>query len=177
MVPWPRRHFRDHRASWLLCAQDGRWSASSPERFLLRGLHDDPHLDVAASRVGIGQTSCAASIKACVSSLCAVRHRPDTSSDPRVEGRRWIVTCRPVEPITQSPVDIGMKCLRRLVDFLLKSPLTAPRSTVLMRLMAGGVLLIAGPGRWSLDALVQRRRWEVTPVQKRSEAPHLLPAQ
>jgi putative oxidoreductase len=37
-------------------------------------------------------------------------------------------------------------------------------------------LLIVGPGRWSLDALLQRRR-QAPSVQKRSEEPHLLPAQ
>jgi putative oxidoreductase len=37
-----------------------------------------------------------------------------------------------------------MKPLQRLVDFLFQPPLTAPRSTLLMRLMAGGVFLSEG---------------------------------
>jgi putative oxidoreductase len=48
------------------------------------------------------------------------------------------------EPIACSCVDIGMKPLQRLIDFLFNPPLTAPRSTVLMRLMAGGVFLSEG---------------------------------
>jgi putative oxidoreductase len=49
-----------------------------------------------------------------------------------------------MEPIAWSPVDIGMKALQRIIDFLFNPPLTAPRSTVLMRLMAGGVFLSEG---------------------------------
>ncbi len=49
-----------------------------------------------------------------------------------------------MEPIPWSPVDTGMKHLRRFIDFLFNAPLTAPRSTVLMRLMAGGVFLSEG---------------------------------
>jgi putative oxidoreductase len=37
-----------------------------------------------------------------------------------------------------------MKPIQRLIDFLFQPPLTAPRSTVLMRLMAGGVFLSEG---------------------------------
>jgi putative oxidoreductase len=48
------------------------------------------------------------------------------------------------EPIACSSVDAGMKPLQRLIDFLFNPPLTAPRSTVLMRLMAGGVFLSEG---------------------------------
>src|SRR5580658_10035963 len=49
-----------------------------------------------------------------------------------------------MEPIAWSPVDIGMKALQRIIDFLFNPPFTAPRSTVLMRLMAGGVFLSEG---------------------------------
>src|SRR5277367_1245950 len=37
-----------------------------------------------------------------------------------------------------------MKPLQRLIDFLLNPPLTAPRPTLLMRVMAGGVFLSEG---------------------------------
>jgi putative oxidoreductase len=37
-----------------------------------------------------------------------------------------------------------MKTTQRLLDFLLNPPLTAPRSTLIMRLMAGGVFLSEG---------------------------------
>ena len=37
-----------------------------------------------------------------------------------------------------------MKPLQRLIDYLFNAPLTAPRSTVLMRIMAGGVFLSEG---------------------------------
>jgi uncharacterized membrane protein YphA (DoxX/SURF4 family) len=37
-----------------------------------------------------------------------------------------------------------MKQLRRVIDFLLNPPLTAPRSTLIMRLMVGGVFLSEG---------------------------------
>jgi putative oxidoreductase len=37
-----------------------------------------------------------------------------------------------------------MRQLRRLVDFVFNPPLTAPRSTLLMRIMAGGVFLSEG---------------------------------
>jgi putative oxidoreductase len=39
---------------------------------------------------------------------------------------------------------MGMKQIRRVLDFLLNPPLTAPRSTLVMRLMVGGVFLSEG---------------------------------
>ena len=39
---------------------------------------------------------------------------------------------------------MGMKHIKRLIDFLLNPPLTAPRSTLIMRVMAGGVFLSEG---------------------------------
>jgi putative oxidoreductase len=39
---------------------------------------------------------------------------------------------------------MGMKQIRRLIDFLLNPPLTAPRSTLIVRVMAGGVFLSEG---------------------------------
>jgi hypothetical protein len=48
------------------------------------------------------------------------------------------------EPKTRSAVAMGMKPLQRLMDFLLTPPLTAPRSVLIMRLMAGGVFLSEG---------------------------------
>jgi putative oxidoreductase len=39
---------------------------------------------------------------------------------------------------------MGMKPLQRLVDFVFNPPLTAPRSVLIMRLMAGGVFLSEG---------------------------------
>src|ERR1700733_7105145 len=39
---------------------------------------------------------------------------------------------------------MGMKRIKRLTDFLLNPPLTAPRSTVIMRVMVGGVFLSEG---------------------------------
>jgi putative oxidoreductase len=48
------------------------------------------------------------------------------------------------EPKTDSAVHIGMKQLRRIIDFLLDPPLAAPRSVLIMRLMAGGVFLSEG---------------------------------
>ena len=39
---------------------------------------------------------------------------------------------------------MDMKEIQRLVDFILNPPLTAPRSTLIMRLMAGGVFLSEG---------------------------------
>src|SRR5580693_4957707 len=39
---------------------------------------------------------------------------------------------------------MGMKQIQRLIDFLLSPPLTAPRSTLIMRVMAGGVFLSEG---------------------------------
>jgi uncharacterized membrane protein YphA (DoxX/SURF4 family) len=39
---------------------------------------------------------------------------------------------------------MGMKRIQRLIDFLLNPPLTAPRSTLVMRVMAGGVFLSEG---------------------------------
>ena len=42
------------------------------------------------------------------------------------------------------PVCAGMKHLQRLIAFLFESPLTTPKSTLLLRLMAGGVFLSEG---------------------------------
>jgi putative oxidoreductase len=39
---------------------------------------------------------------------------------------------------------MGMKHIQRLLDFLFNPPLTAPRSTLVMRLMVGGVFLSEG---------------------------------
>src|SRR5579864_3435637 len=39
---------------------------------------------------------------------------------------------------------MGMKPIQRLIDFMLNPPLTAPRSTLIMRVMAGGVFLSEG---------------------------------
>jgi putative oxidoreductase len=39
---------------------------------------------------------------------------------------------------------MGMKQIQRLIEFLLYPPLTAPRSTLIMRVMAGGVFLSEG---------------------------------
>ena len=39
---------------------------------------------------------------------------------------------------------MGMKHIQRVIDFLLNPPLTAPRSTLVMRVMAGGVFLSEG---------------------------------
>jgi putative oxidoreductase len=39
---------------------------------------------------------------------------------------------------------MGMKEIQRLLDFLFNPPLTAPRSTLIMRLMVGGVFLSEG---------------------------------
>lgn len=46
--------------------------------------------------------------------------------------------------MTASVVHTGMKHLRRFVDFLFNPPLAAPRSVLIMRLMAGGVFLSEG---------------------------------
>ena len=43
-----------------------------------------------------------------------------------------------------SVVDTGMRQIQRLIDFLFNAPLTAPRSTLIMRLMVGGVFLSEG---------------------------------
>jgi uncharacterized membrane protein YphA (DoxX/SURF4 family) len=105
-----------------------------------------------------------------------------------------------------------MKQLPRLIDFLLNPPLAAPRSVLIVRLMAGGVFLSegilkfvytnqgvgrftklgipapeltatfvgsleivgAGPGSWSLDALLRRRR-ETKIAPRRAEHLHLVP--
>jgi len=54
------------------------------------------------------------------------------------------VALRAREPTRRSFVDKGMKQLRRIIDWLLNPPLTAPRSTLIMRLMVGGVFLSEG---------------------------------
>ena len=46
--------------------------------------------------------------------------------------------------MTGASVVMGMKQLQRLVDFVFNPPLTAPRSTLVMRLMVGGVFLSEG---------------------------------
>lgn len=48
------------------------------------------------------------------------------------------------EPKTERAVHVGMRQLQRLIDFLLNPPLTAPRSVLILRLMAGGVFLSEG---------------------------------
>ena len=48
------------------------------------------------------------------------------------------------EPMTGAAVVMGMKHIQRLLDFLFNPPLTAPRSTLVMRLMVGGVFLSEG---------------------------------
>jgi putative oxidoreductase len=46
--------------------------------------------------------------------------------------------------MTEPAVIMGMKQIHRLLDFLFNSPLTAPRSTLVLRLMVGGVFLSEG---------------------------------
>ena len=46
--------------------------------------------------------------------------------------------------MTGTAVVRGMKQIQRLLDFLFNAPLTAPRSTLVMRLMVGGVFLSEG---------------------------------
>jgi putative oxidoreductase len=46
--------------------------------------------------------------------------------------------------MARSAVDTGMKPLQRLIDLLFNPPLAAPRSTLIMRLMVGGVFLSEG---------------------------------
>ena len=46
--------------------------------------------------------------------------------------------------MTKSTVCRSMKTLRRLINFLLNPSLTAPRSTLIVRLMVGGVFLSEG---------------------------------
>jgi putative oxidoreductase len=46
--------------------------------------------------------------------------------------------------MTGTAVVMGMKQIQRLLDFLFNAPLTAPRSTLVMRLMVGGVFLSEG---------------------------------
>jgi putative oxidoreductase len=46
--------------------------------------------------------------------------------------------------MTGAAVVMGMKHIQRLLDFLFNAPLTAPRSTLVMRLMVGGVFLSEG---------------------------------
>jgi len=46
--------------------------------------------------------------------------------------------------MTGAAVVMGMKHIQRLLDFLFNPPLTAPRSTLVMRLMVGGVFLSEG---------------------------------
>src|SRR5580698_6979417 len=50
----------------------------------------------------------------------------------------------PREPKSAQAVHKSMKHVKRLIDFLLNPPLTAPRSTLIMRVMAGGVFLSEG---------------------------------
>jgi hypothetical protein len=59
-----------------------------------------------------------------------------------------------------------MKDLRRPIAFLFEPPVAAPKSTLL--------LLVAGPGSWSLDAPLRRRR-EAAPAPRTSEHGHPLP--
>ncbi len=46
--------------------------------------------------------------------------------------------------MTGAAVVMGMRQIQRLLDFLFNPPLTAPRSTLVMRLMVGGVFLSEG---------------------------------
>jgi putative oxidoreductase len=46
--------------------------------------------------------------------------------------------------MTGTAVVMGMKQIQQLLDFLFNAPLTAPRSTLVMRLMVGGVFLSEG---------------------------------
>ena len=46
--------------------------------------------------------------------------------------------------MTGAAVVMGMNQIQRLLDFLFNPPLTAPRSTLVMRLMVGGVFLSEG---------------------------------
>jgi uncharacterized membrane protein YphA (DoxX/SURF4 family) len=46
--------------------------------------------------------------------------------------------------MTAAAVVVGMKDIQRLLDFLFNPPLTAPRTTLIMRLMVGGVFLSEG---------------------------------
>ena len=46
--------------------------------------------------------------------------------------------------MTGAAVVVGMKQIQRLLDFLFNPSLTAPRSTLVMRLMVGGVFLSEG---------------------------------
>ena len=46
--------------------------------------------------------------------------------------------------MTGAAVVMGMKHIQRLLDFLFNPPLAAPRSTLIMRLMVGGVFLSEG---------------------------------
>jgi uncharacterized membrane protein YphA (DoxX/SURF4 family) len=50
----------------------------------------------------------------------------------------------PREPKSAEAVHMGMKQIQRLIDFLFNPPLTAPRSTLIMRVMAAGVFLSEG---------------------------------
>ena len=54
------------------------------------------------------------------------------------------MTSEPWEPMTGAAVVMGMKQIQRFLDFLFNPPLTAPRSTLVMRLMVGGVFLSEG---------------------------------
>lgn len=58
--------------------------------------------------------------------------------------RSWSRSRSTREPKTESAVATGMKQLQRLIDFLVNPPLTAPRSVLIMRVMAGGVFLSEG---------------------------------
>lgn len=46
--------------------------------------------------------------------------------------------------MTRATVVVSMKDIQRLLDFLFNPPLTAPRTTLIMRLMVGGVFLSEG---------------------------------
>jgi putative oxidoreductase len=49
-----------------------------------------------------------------------------------------------MEPIASWVVGTGMKPIHRLLDYVFNPPLNAPRSVLIMRIMAGGVFLSEG---------------------------------